>query len=110
MRHYRVLGLLAAGLLAAFAPAAQASHTAFEYGVDRFEADGNLHGPADGTPDVVDEVDDGGLAPLWQRFFGTLSGGDGFMLLQSPGTHFAIPGLPFETDQSDALTTSPVIR
>jgi hypothetical protein len=110
MRHHRVLGLGAAVLLASMAPAAHAFHTTFQYGVDRFEADGNLYGAADGTLDFVDEFDDGALAPNWRRFFGTVSEADGFMLLSNPGTHFTIPGLPFETDQSDAVSDAPVVR
>src|SRR3990172_585120 len=103
----RLRGGIALGLLL-LPLAAFAHHTVFEYAVDRFEADGNLHGPADGTPDFVDEFDDGVLAPFWQRFFGTVFESDGLLILENPGTHFQIPGLPFELDQSIALSSGPV--
>src|SRR5262245_18804735 len=32
---------------------AAAFHTVFDYAVERFEADGNTFGPADGVPDLV---------------------------------------------------------
>jgi len=108
--RYRVAVRLAATLLVvSFVPAARANHTIFDYAVDRVEFDGNLHGPADGTPDVVEEFDDGVLGPLFQRLFGTVTEAGGYMILKNPGTHFAISGLPFETDQSDAVTVGPAV-
>jgi len=37
----------------------------FDYRIDRFEADGNVNGHFDGTPDLVDEFDDGVIGPDW---------------------------------------------
>ena len=109
--RYRIASRVAVTLLVVvFAPAARANHTSFNYAVDRVEFDGNLHGPADGVPDVVDEFDDGVMGPVFQRFFGTVTEENGYMVLKSPGTHFAITGLPFETDQSDAITVWAVIQ
>jgi hypothetical protein len=92
--RYRVAVRLAATLLVvSFVPAVRANHTIFDYAVDRVEFDGNLHGPADGTPDVVEEFDDGVLGPVFQRLFGTVTEAGGYMILKNPGTHFAISGL-----------------
>jgi hypothetical protein len=51
-----------AAMLSMGAPLAVAD--TYDYTVDRFEADGNVHGPLDGTPDVVEEFDDGVMGPL----------------------------------------------
>lgn len=73
-----------------FAWPAEAFHTVFDYAVQRFEADGNAFGPADGVPDLVDEFDDGSLAPLWQVSSGTAEESGGLLHLKNPGTHFDI--------------------
>lgn len=70
----------------------------FDYVVERFEVDGNVNGPLDGTPDVVDEFDDGVLAPWFLRR-GTASESGGRLHVQSPGLAVNIPGVfsvPFE--------------
>jgi hypothetical protein len=72
--------------------AAPARADTFDYTVDRFEADGNVNGPFDGTPDLVDEFDDGTLAPWFVRR-GTAAEAGGFLHVQSPGLSIALPGL-----------------
>jgi hypothetical protein len=64
----------------------------FDYSVDRFEADGNVDGTFDGTPDVVDEFDDGVLAPWFIRR-GSASESGGLLHVQSPGLAIALPGI-----------------
>jgi hypothetical protein len=64
----------------------------FDYTIDRFEADGNVSGPFDGTPDEVDEFDDGVLAP-WAIRRGTASESGGMIHVQSPGLPISLPGL-----------------
>ena len=43
--------------VAALAAPGWAFHAVFEFTVDRFTIDGNLHGALDGVPDAVDEFD-----------------------------------------------------
>jgi hypothetical protein len=83
--------LLATFLAVAAAPAA-AHHTVFDYRVQRFEADGNGFGPADGVPDFVDEFDDGTLSPNWGTVAGTAREEGGTLHLTNPGTHFDTSG------------------
>jgi hypothetical protein len=64
----------------------------FDYRIDRFEADGNVNGPFDGTPDLVDEFDDGVLAP-WVIRRGTGSESGGFAHVQTPGLTITLPGI-----------------
>ena len=76
---------------------ARAAET-FDYVVDRFEVDGNVNGPFDGTVDVVDEFDDATLAPWFVRR-GTATESGGLLHVQSPGLPVNIPGIfsvPFE--------------
>jgi hypothetical protein len=94
-RRPRVPLLLA--LLLCVAGIAHATET-FDYVVDRFEADGNVNGPFDGTVDVVDEFDDATLAPWFIRR-GTASESGGLLHVQSPGLAVNFPGIfpvPFE--------------
>jgi hypothetical protein len=86
-RHWGVFPIAALLLLAtpAFAET-------FDYTIDRFEADGNVNGPFDGTPDVVDEFDDGVLAP-WVIRRGTGSESGGFAHVQTPGVPITLPGI-----------------
>jgi len=67
---YRLFGALVAGGLALPA-GADAFHTTFDNTAARFELDGNPSGPQDGVPDLVDEFDDGVLAPNWFGQFGS---------------------------------------
>jgi len=88
MPCYRAAGRwLAFAALLATASRAGAFHTVFDYTVDRFEADGNAYGPADGTADFVDEFDGGVLAPNWVVSSGTARESDGLLHLTNPGTH-----------------------
>lgn len=96
MRTIVRAGWLAVVALAAAAwlsPArdARADHTVFTYRVDRFELDGNVYGANDGVSDLVDEFDDGSIAPNWYQAFGTVSEADGLLVLASPGRHFPGP-------------------
>ncbi|MFN8542804.1 MAG: hypothetical protein U0807_01125 [Candidatus Binatia bacterium] len=86
-------GLVVLGLVAWLSSSrdAGAFHTVFSYRVDRFELDGNVAGPADGIPDLVDEFDDGALSPNWYRAYGTASEMGGFLDLTNPGAHFPGP-------------------
>ena len=73
MAAVRALALLCVGLGLVVARPAWAFHTVFHFQVDRFEADGNVFGPADGVPDLVDDfaallVDAGGHAFYVRRF------------------------------------------
>jgi hypothetical protein len=87
-RAIRILSLVVLVLGAAPAPA---SHSDFHFTVDRFEIDGNVLGPHDGSPDFVEEFDDGVLGPNWFVRFGTAYESDGRLHLTSPGTHFPGP-------------------
>lgn len=62
------------------------SHTTFASSVDRFEADGNAFGPADGTLDFVDEFDDGSLA------HGARVSSLGFKYQPAPGAYGPVQG------------------
>lgn len=85
--------VLGTALLASvlFGHQAWASHTIFDYRVDRLEIDGNVHGAHDGTPDVVNEFDDGSLAPDFYNPFGTAFETGGFLALTNPGVHVPSP-------------------
>jgi hypothetical protein len=91
MRSARRAALVAAVLAftVQFARPAHAFHTIFHFMVDRVEVDGNPYGPLDGTPDVVDEFDDGDLVP-WSVLFGTAYERQGFLHLTNPGTHYNV--------------------
>jgi hypothetical protein len=86
------------------AQAARAAHTEFDYGVERVELDGNLHGPADGTVDLVDEFDDGVMGPLFGLLWGTAFEAGGALRLRNPGFHYEAAGQPFLLDQSEAMS------
>ena len=84
------MGLLATfAALAGLARPVWAFHTVFDFTIDRFEADGNLLGPFDGTPDYVDDFD-GTSTSNWGTPYGTSSVSGGRLHVQSPGTH--LPG------------------
>lgn len=80
--------------LVVMAQVAMAFHTPFLYRVDRFEADGNVLGPLDGVPGVVDDFNAAPLSPYWYQAFGTVSEGGGHLLLTNPGVHFPSPPDP----------------
>jgi hypothetical protein len=82
---------------------AAAFHTVFDYTVERFEADGNAFGPADGVPDLVDEFDDGSLAPVWQVAIGTAEESDGVLHLKSPGVHVPVGAVTYDVSEVQSL-------
>src|SRR5262245_63371865 len=89
-------------LLLAPAQRAVAFHTIFDYQVDRVEVDGGAYGPADGTPDFVDEFDDDVLEPNFVLSTGTAHETGGMLHLTNPGTH-----IPFGSgvDVSEVAST-----
>jgi len=68
----------------------------FSSSVQRFEADGNAYGSADGVFDLVDEFDDGVLAPNWSILLGTAIESGGVLTLRDPGVSVPFVGLPQE--------------
>jgi hypothetical protein len=70
-----------------------ASHHVFSYSVDRFEVDGNVFGPVDGTLDYVDEFDNGTIVPDWVALLGTNLESGGVVTLKNPGTDYTIGGV-----------------
>jgi hypothetical protein len=101
----RWLPIVAPLVLLLAAPAA-ALQTVFSDSLDRFEVDGNVFGPADGTPDFVDEFGGGTLAPNWGVLLGTAIEANGVVTLQSPGTDLTIGGV--EVDVSNIESTRDV--
>jgi hypothetical protein len=87
------------GLALALAVPAGASHTTFTASADRFEVDGNAFGPLDGTPDAVDEFDDGTIGPGWAPFLGTSDESSGVVTLHDPGFDYPVGSL--RVDVSD---------
>jgi hypothetical protein len=73
-----------------------ASALPFSSSVQRFEADGNAYGSADGVFDLVDEFDDGVLAPNWTLLLGTAVESGGVLTLRDPGVTIPLVGLPQE--------------
>jgi hypothetical protein len=88
---------------------AHAFHTVFDYRVQRFEADGNVFGPAGGAPDLVDEFDNGTIAPQWSTILGTTVETGGELQLRQPGTHFNA-GVGLDLDLSDVQSTAEVVE
>lgn len=74
---------------AASSPAG-ASHHVFSSSVDRFEVDGNVFGPFDGTLDYVDEFDNGTIAPDWSTLLGTNVESGGVATFKNPGTDITL--------------------
>jgi hypothetical protein len=103
MRALVAVGI--AGLLVG-APCARAD--TYDYTVDRFEADGNVLGPEDGTPDVVEEFDDGVMGPVFGPTAGSVNEAGGVLHLRSPGAHVAIPGVtPVSFETSAVVSQAP---
>src|SRR5262245_35627958 len=94
MRTRRAIAWVVAAGLVMVAQVASAFHTPFLYRVERFEADGNVLGPLGGAPSVVDDFDAAPLSPLWYQAYGTVSEGNGYLLLSNPGVHFPSPPDP----------------
>jgi hypothetical protein len=95
-------------LTALVASPAWAFHTVFSYRVDRIELDGNVAGPYDGVSDVVDDFSDGSLSPNFYNPYGTATESGGFLVLQSPGAHFPMPGGGL-TDVTIAASTGSLV-
>lgn len=78
--------------------------TALPFGasVDRFEGDGNVYGSADGVFDLVDEFDDGALAPAWAPLLGTVVESGGVLTARDPGVVLAFLGLPQELSTAES--------
>jgi hypothetical protein len=91
---------LAAALLVLCAPA-PARAGAFSSSCDRFEIDGNAFGPADGTPDFVDEFTGGTLAPNWSLLLGTVVQTGGTLVAKNPGTGVQLGPVPFEISTAE---------
>jgi hypothetical protein len=68
----------------------------FSSSCDRFEVDGNAFGPADGTPDFVDDFTAGGLAPNWSLLLGTAVETGGVLVARDPGASVQLGAIPFE--------------
>ena len=103
-RWLRTLACLAA--LGGVSRPASAFHTIFDYSVDRFEVDGNMFGPADGTPDFVDDFDN---ASNWYTPYGTSIVIDGRLHVKSPGMHF--PGPDGTTlDLTEVVSNYPALQ
>jgi hypothetical protein len=101
------IGFATVALLAGGSGARAAGHV-FDYAVERFEADGNVHGPQDGVPDVIDEFDDGVLAPpQWNVGPGTAVETGGALHLKDPGFAISVIGLsPVSFEVSEVSTPS----
>jgi hypothetical protein len=87
---------IAVALCVVWAATARANHTAFQFFAERFE----FHA---GAENIVDEFDDGVVAP-WTVPFGTVVESDGALILRDPGTHNAniVPLGELLFDRSDA--------
>jgi hypothetical protein len=97
------VALLVGGL--ALPAVGHAFHTTFDNTAARFELDGNPSGPQDGVPDLVDEFDDGVLAPNWFVQFGSPEEMGGVLHLRSPGDHDPSSLAPWGVllDRSDVI-------
>jgi hypothetical protein len=68
----------------------------FSSSCDRFEVDGNAFGPADGTPDFVDDFTAGTLGPNWALLLGTAIETGGVLVARDPGFSVQLGAVPFE--------------
>jgi hypothetical protein len=89
------LVFLALVLIATGSTPAAASHHVFSSSVDRFEVDGNVFGPFDGTVDYVDDFN-GTLAPDWSPLLGTTVESGGVATFENPGTDLTIGTVQFD--------------
>lgn len=69
-----------------------ASHSMFFSSLDRIEIDGNIFGPADGTPDFTDDFDDGVPGASWRSMMGTSTETSGVLTFHNPGMD--LPSVP----------------
>jgi hypothetical protein len=68
----------------------------FSSSCDRFEIDGNSFGAADGTPDFVDDFNDGMLAPSWTVLLGTAEETGGAAVVHNPGASIQLGATQIE--------------
>jgi hypothetical protein len=94
---------LSIALLLPFLPAISRADS-FSSSVERFEADGNEFGSVGGALDLVDEFDDGVLAPNWAPLLGTATEAGGKLTLHDPGVVVPLVGLPQELSVVEATT------
>jgi len=83
-----------------FAGARSAMADTYDYTIDRFELDGNVHGALDGTADLVEDFADGTMGPTFGAAASMPFEAGGLLHLASPGIDVAIPGVTpvrFET-------------
>lgn len=86
-------------------PAIGRADLEFDYAIERFEVDGNLHGPFDGTNDFVDEFDDDVFGTPFLPAGGTAVEEGGALHVRSPGFPVTIPGLtPVPVVTSEVMT------
>src|SRR5262249_23719679 len=81
--------LAALALVGCLAGPVHAFHSTFSASLDRVEIDGNVFGPYDGVPDVVDEFDDGAVGPGWSQIAGSSTESGGVVTFHNPGVDFA---------------------
>jgi hypothetical protein len=100
------VGLAAAlGMAGLVGSLAGASHTVFDFRVDRFEIDGGRGSEPDGVPDIVEEFDSPpDMFDEWRWVSGSTSVEDGFLHLGNPGSHIpdaygAFPGQTIDISQ-----------
>ncbi len=101
-------------------PSAGAIGGTFDYAVERVTIDGNMHGPHDGTPDIVEESFQQHTQPvldaIWgfiipfHGLFGTVQEIGGALHLMSPGTPLDLPEVGLSLNQSDVLSESALLR
>jgi hypothetical protein len=85
---------------------AAASHHVFSSTADRFDADGNVFGPFDGTLDYVDEFDDGMVGPDWSPLLGTSVESGNQVTFQNPGGDITLGTTSFDVsniENEDAI-------
>jgi hypothetical protein len=107
LRFLPGLMMLVAATLLVPAPGL-ANHLVFDFSFERFEVDGNVHGPFDSTADFADEFNQAGPVPPnpanWSDA-GTVFENLGVLHLANPGTTFPLAGSP---DTSYVVSTVPI--
>ncbi len=95
-RPFDGIGLAQAAVVLYASLAAPCFAVVFSASCDRFEIDGNAFGAFDGTPDFVDEFDDGTLAPSWTVLLGTVTETGGDAVMHDPGTSIPLGATTLE--------------
>lgn len=88
-------GIPVAVLVALLGSAARPA-VALDLAFDGFRADGNVFGPSDGVPDLIDEFDDGVLGPTWNASFGPSFETGSLLHVTSPGSLTFVNDVPVE--------------